>query len=196
MLTAFYGDSYTLGVGASDPAHRWSTLICASRGWREFNPSVDGLGFVRNRGALDLPTALVAAAPDILIVALGLNDNFAYPTAGESIRSAMRADLRRLRTELPAARMVVVEPFWYTDERPESVETIIGWARAAAAEVGADFVPGASRWIEGRSDLMAADGLHPDDAGYAEIGRRMDSALTTLGLSTEPPARAPSDARQ
>src|SRR5580700_9199130 len=42
---AFYGDSYTLGIGATSAARRWSTIICAERGWREFNPSVNGLGF-------------------------------------------------------------------------------------------------------------------------------------------------------
>ena len=46
---AFYGDSYTLGTGASDESKRWSTIICQERGWSEFNPSVNGLGFVNNR---------------------------------------------------------------------------------------------------------------------------------------------------
>jgi hypothetical protein len=34
---------------ASSPSKRWSTMICAQRGWKEFNPSVNGLGFVNNR---------------------------------------------------------------------------------------------------------------------------------------------------
>ena len=46
---AFYGDSYTLGTGASDYANRWSTIISEERGWDEFNPSVNGLGFINNR---------------------------------------------------------------------------------------------------------------------------------------------------
>jgi len=29
---------------------------------------------------------------------------------------------------------------------------------------------------------MAADGLHPNDAGYAELARRMDAELQRLGL--------------
>jgi hypothetical protein len=49
---AFYGDSYTLGTGASDPALRWATLISVPRGWNEINPSVNGLGFVNNRSSL------------------------------------------------------------------------------------------------------------------------------------------------
>ena len=48
-LVAFYGDSYTLGTGASDPSLRWSTIVSEQRGWREFNPSANGLGFGSRR---------------------------------------------------------------------------------------------------------------------------------------------------
>ncbi|WP_169079420.1 SGNH/GDSL hydrolase family protein [Microcella alkalica] len=184
-LVAFYGDSYTLGTGASDPSKRWSSIIAADRGWREFNPSVNGLGYVRNRpfvGDGDVPSLIIEQQPDIVIITMGLNDNFAYARAGEEIREAMTADLDRLVAGLPEARFIVVEPFWYTDERPESVEVIIGWQREQAERIGAPFIAGASRWIEGRPDWMASDGLHPNDEGYAAIAERMDSELERLGL--------------
>lgn len=182
-VVAFYGDSYTLGTGASDPANRWSTIICADRGWTEFNPSVNGLGFVNNRRlAADLPSLIVEQQPDIVFVTMGLNDNFSYASGAERIREAIDDDLDFLTTQLPDARFIVVEPFWYTDERPESVEIIIGWVRDAADRVGADWIPDASHWIEGHPEWMAADGLHPNDAGYAEMTRRMDAELTLLGL--------------
>ncbi|HTE59482.1 MAG TPA: SGNH/GDSL hydrolase family protein, partial [Solirubrobacteraceae bacterium] len=126
-LAAFYGDSYTLGTGASDPALRWSSVICRDRGWREFNPSVNGLGFVTNRRpGTDLPGLLIAEDPDIVFVTMGLNDNFSYATAADRIQDQIDADLRRLKTELPEARFIVVEPFWYTDARPASVDVISG----------------------------------------------------------------------
>jgi lysophospholipase L1-like esterase len=182
---AFYGDSYTLGTGATDPSKRWSSIICERRGWSEFNPSVNGLGFVNNRrtvGEGDEPSLVIADDPDIVFVTMGLNDNFSYSGAAEQIRAQIADDLARLHTELPDARLIVVEPFWYTDERPESVEVIIGWVKAAAADVGADYIPGASHWIEGHPEWMAADGLHPNDDGYAEIAARMDAELVALGL--------------
>jgi lysophospholipase L1-like esterase len=182
-VVAFYGDSYTLGTGASEPANRWSTIISAERGWTEFNPSVNGLGFVNNRRlAADLPSLIIEQQPDIVFVTMGLNDNFSYASGAERIRQAIDDDLEYLTTELPDARFIVVEPFWYTDERPESVEIIIGWVRDAADRVGADWIPDASHWIEGHPEWMAADGLHPNDAGYAEMTRRMDAELTRLGL--------------
>jgi len=184
-VVSFYGDSYTLGTGASDPSKRWSTVVSAERGWREHNESVNGLGFVNNRTSFeggDLPGQVIAADPDIVIVTMGLNDAFSYDRSADEIHEQIGVDLHRLDDALPEARFVVVEPFWYTDERPESVDVIAGWVREAADEIDADQVPGASRWLTGHPEWTAADGLHPNDDGYAELARRMDEALTGLGL--------------
>ncbi len=113
---------------------------------------------------------------------MGLNDNFSMPARADEIEAAIGADLRHFRDELPDARLVVVEPFWYTDTRPDSVDEIIGWVESAAADVGADHITGASRWLQGHPEWMAADGLHPNDEGYAELARRMDAELQRLGL--------------
>ena len=85
------------------------------------------------------------------------------------------------------SRIIVVEPFWYTADRPASVDVIIGWVRDAAERIGADHIPGASHWLDGHyaddaDSWMAGDGLHPDDVGYAHIAERMDAELQTLGL--------------
>ena len=188
-VVAFYGDSYTLGTGASDPSKRWSRIISAERGWVEHNDSVNGLGFVNHRGSTppdysddDLVPLAIAAEPDILFITMGLNDNFSMPDRADDIRSAIRTDFATLREALPDTRIVVVEPFWYTDARPDSVEQIISWVRTEAGTIGADWVPGASHWIQGHPEWMADDGLHPNDAGYAAMAERMDEALTGLGL--------------
>jgi lysophospholipase L1-like esterase len=189
-VVAFYGDSYTLGTGASAPSKRWSSIVSAERGWREVNPSVNGLGFVNNRSAYgegsgDLPDIVIGADPDIVFVTMGLNDNFSYSSRPDRIREQITADLTRLHDALPDARFIVVEPFWYTDDRPESVDTIIGWVEEAAEEIGADYIPGASRWLDGHyagstDSWMASDGLHPDDTGYARMAERMNEALAAL----------------
>ena len=186
-IVAFYGDSYTRGTGASSPERRWSTIICAERGWYEFNPSVDGLGYVTNRGLApggDLVDQIIEhdPAPDIVIVTMGLNDTFSMETSADEIHEAISDDLQRFRAELPGARLIVVEPFWHQDERPESLERLIRWVEDAAAEVGADHIAGASHWIEGHPEWMSDDVIHPNDDGYAEIATRMDAELERLGV--------------
>jgi len=182
---AFYGDSYTLGTGATSFDKRWSTIVSRERGWNEYNPSVNGLGFVNNRGFPanhDLPGDVIKSDPDIVFVTMGLNDNFSYDQAGAEIKKQITADFTRLTEALPDARFIVVEPFWYTDERPKSLEVISGWVEDAAVAIDADYIPGASHWIEGHPEWMASDGLHPNDDGYAEMAKRMDAELTGLGL--------------
>jgi lysophospholipase L1-like esterase len=184
-LVGFYGDSYTLGTGASDPSKRWSTVISKERGWREYNPSVNGLGFVNNRsvyGPGDLPDRVIQQHPGIVFVTMGLNDNFAYASFARKIEGTISFDLGRLRKALPEARIIVVEPFWYTDYRPHSLEVISGWVKDAAAVIDADYIPGASHWIEHHPEWMASDGLHPNDEGYAAMAVKMDAALKKLGL--------------
>lgn len=183
-LAAFYGDSYTRGAGASDLSGRWSTQLSEDRGWDEANPSVDGLGYVNNRDLLsnDVVDVIVEEDPDIVLVTMGLNDNFAMPDKAEEIEAAIHDDLNTFADDLPDARLVVVEPFWYSDERPASVDTIIGWVRDAASDVDADYIPGASRWLEGHPEWFAADGIHPNDAGHTHIADRMDVELAKLGL--------------
>lgn len=185
VRVAFYGDSYTLGTGAADAENRWSTVVSEQRDWSEFNPSVNGLGFINNRTAFgdgDLPSQIIADDPDIVVVTMGLNDNFSFDARASDIQAQITDDFGRLTTALPDARFIVVEPFWYTDERPDSVDTIISWVEQAAANIGADYIPGASRWIEGHPEWMASDGLHPNDDGYAAMATQMDQALRTLGL--------------
>ena len=105
------------------------------------------VGFINNRAALriDEPGQVIADRPDIVFVTMGLNDNFSYDTAATQIHAQIGTDLRRLRAELPDTRLIVVEPFWYTDERPTSLGVIIGWVEAAASAVDADYIPSASR---------------------------------------------------
>ncbi|TQO19414.1 lysophospholipase L1-like esterase [Rhodoglobus vestalii] len=181
---AFYGDSYTYGTGATSEQRRWSTVLSEQYGWSEFNPSVSGLGFMRNRelfGEGDVPGLIIGDNPDAVIVTIGLNDNFTYKAYADELPGQIMSDFERLSMELPNTRLIVVEPFWYKTERPASVDVIISWVRDAAREVGADYIPDASYWVAGHPEWMASDNLHPNDAGHAEIAAQMDRALRTLG---------------
>ena len=189
-VVSFYGDSYTRGTGASSPDRRWSTIISSERGWHEVNRSENGLGFVNRRASMgpgldDIPAQIIADDPDLVFVTMGLNDTFSYDRAADRIRETIDSDLQRLRDGLPEARIVVVEPFWYTADPPPSIDVIAGWVEDAAARIGADHIEGASHWLDGHDadsadSWMAGDGLHPNDTGYAYLAERMDAALRAL----------------
>ena len=184
-LVAFYGDSFTRGALASSPDKRWSSIVSRDHGWREFNPSHNGLGFIRHRllfGHGDLPDLIITQRPDIVIITLGLNDNFAFADSADAIHTQIGADFTRLKLALPDADFIVVEPFWNRDARPPSVDIISGWVKAAAADIHAHYIPGASHWIEHHPEWMASDDRHPNDAGYAAIALRMDVELAQVGL--------------
>lgn len=175
-VVGFYGDSLTFGLGAFDPSRRWSTLLCARRGWTEVNPSVSGIGFVKKRTGTDLPGAIVAADPDLVIVALGHNDLLLVDGRGAEVEAAIRAALARLRRDLPDARLVVLALFSPLTFEPPQVTLVNGWLRSAAAEVGAVFVPKSSGWLVGHPD-WTVDGIHFSDAGNAALADLVDAEL-------------------
>ncbi|MBF4570126.1 SGNH/GDSL hydrolase family protein [Plantibacter sp. VKM Ac-2880] len=181
-LVAFYGDSYTKGSAASAPAARWSSLVAQAEGWTEYNAGYPGLGFVRKRDQVgDVAADVIAQHPEVLIIALGINDNFEWTGNEEAIREAILPEFQRLRDGLPGTRIVVVEPWWFTAERPDSLEQIIGWVHDAADTIDADYISGASHWLdEDPATWISADGLHPSDAGYAHIAQRMLEELDAL----------------
>ena len=182
-IVAFYGDSCTLGIGASDKSKRRSTLICGERNWREVNPSVNGLGFVNNRSAaLDEPGEVIAARPDIVFITMGLNDKSSYDRAAAEIHRRIGVDFLRLKGALRAARFIAVEPFRHTDERAESLGVISGWVTSAASDIGAAFVPGAPYWILHHPEWMAKDRLHPNNERDAEMTCTMNVELKKLAL--------------
>ena len=176
---AFYGDSLTFGLGATSPADRWSSLLCARRGWVEVNPSVSGLGFVAARAGTDLPAQIIAADPALVIVALGHNDLLLLDAQGPAVKAAIDADLAGLRAALPAARLVVLALFSPLTFEPPQVTAVNGWLRAASAEAGATFVPKSSHWLVGHPD-WTVDGIHFSDAGNAAIADLMDAELARL----------------
>ena len=83
-----------------------------------------------------------------MFITLALDEDFAHVESADVIHTQIGAGFTRLKHALPRSRFIVVEPFWYTDDRPPSVDIIGGWVKAVAAEIHADYITGASRWIE------------------------------------------------
>lgn len=175
-VAAFIGDSYTVGLGASGPEHRWTTLVAREEGWRESNFGEGGSGYItkgmEGTSYLARVDQVIALRPDVVVVAGGQND---ISSTGD-VAAAVRATLLRLRDGLPDADLYVLGPTWPEPEPPSRLLEVDTAARDAAADVAGRFIP-ALDLLAGRPELIAADGIHANDAGYQVIADRVVAAV-------------------
>lgn len=166
------GDSYTIGTGASDPAHAWPSIIAARLGAKLTNPAVNGYtteDLIRD----ELPL-VGRLGPDLVTVLIGVNDL----VQGRSL-DEYRHSLTNIYDAIEDRPVVAVSiPTWsYVPAAadfggPERVERLTDEfndvARGQATARGfawVDIGP-ASTSGAGTEGWIAADDLHPGDAQY------------------------------
>jgi len=140
-------------------------------------------------------TDCVALKPDIISILVGVNDiwhtlNGNYDGTVEIYRRDFRALLERTRRELPAARLVICEPFvlrcgavtedWFPQFNQYRVA-----ARRIALDFQAVFVPFQSTFKmalrTGPPEYWSADGVHPTMAGSYQMARAwLDTVLRVM----------------
>jgi GDSL family lipase len=192
----FLGDSVTTGWRSiSHPRNRWTSLVCEHLRWREVNLAADGMGFfVRRGGHLPgggrspscrdstwLETA-VRAEPDVLTVCLGLSDAAALPSHLDLVRRAVGHDLEFLARRLRGVPVVVAPYFPALDVGPRFA-VVRRLIHERATELGLSSSDAATRAVAGDAAKLAADGVHPDDAGHAAIARAMIGVYRRLAPS-------------
>lgn len=182
---AFIGDSYTQGGGAEPDTARWSTVATAALGWTELNFGRGGTGFVTSNSYLGCgleycPTYLetvpevVAAAPDIVVVAGGQNDFPAFAEAPDAVRAAVLETYSGLRAGLPDAMLVAVGPStpWAVDEIAVALDAAV---REGARSVGARYISLLEPNVINPAFLLP-DG-HVNNDGHRAIAERIVKAL-------------------
>lgn len=106
----FLGDSIALGVGASSPKNRFSTVLTCSlneigdRLFTEINMAVSGSTMVQSGYPVILSKA-IAEKPDVFIVQHGVNDNAIGNSLAEYLW-AYRETVRAVKKALPDAMIV------------------------------------------------------------------------------------------
>jgi lysophospholipase L1-like esterase len=177
----FLGDSYTSGWnGAGLGARGWPGLVGRARAWHTVNLAVAGTGYM-NPGWTGQPVgALVSRAirqqPDVVFVAAGHNDS-RWSVAATS--RAADGVIDRLHRALPDAVLVIVAPIWPSGNPPTRCLDLRDHLRRTARSVGAIFVdPLAPGWFAGsRRAMIGPDGIHPTDAGYRYMAKRILEAI-------------------
>ncbi|WP_062527384.1 SGNH/GDSL hydrolase family protein [Demequina rhizosphaerae] len=180
LRVSFVGDSYTWGG-----TEGWPSLLGAALDF-EVEKSTFGLFAAQGgTGYVTVGTAdgaerfggrvdeIVAAAPNFIIVAGGINDG-RQDTA--DVASAADDFYGRLRAGLPEARIVVVGPFSPIGEDAKKVADRDAIFTAAEAHGVTDFIDPLPWFGDGGVEI-SDDGVHPTVAGHAQIADHMIDAV-------------------
>ncbi len=188
VLYVALGDSTVYGVGAAGPASNYVSRL--HERLRSVYPGAHlvNLG-VGGATAADVLNAqlqrAVALRPDLVTLSIGPNDI----TRERDVRQYERdieTILRTLTRETPAVIVLnlipdlTVTPRFRGSERAAELdrrvllfnETLSRQARAYGAEV-VDLYGPSRQEVPGRPDLIAVDGYHPSDQGYARWAELM-----------------------
>ena len=185
-VAVFLGDSITTGWRALiHPLNRLSSLVFDHQRWREVNLASDGLGFFARRGG-HLPggqrspscrdttwlEAVLRCEPDIVTISLGLNDAAFLPSQRELVEQAIDHDLTFISTRLRGAS-VIIAPYFPSLETGPRFQAIHRLVHERATSLGLTSTDALTTAISGDEDRLAIDGIHPDDAGHAQMARAM-----------------------
>ena len=178
------GDSYTIGTGASGPAHSWPAIIAArlaehsAREVELTNPAING--FTTQDLIDDELPQVQRLRPDLVTILIGVNDLVRERTPGDYRASLVRIYNEVGKEKAPDGRVFAISiPNWsvvpaarqfgdpeqirdLTDTfndvaRDEATARGFGWIDITAASISGLGTPG---WI-------SSDGLHPGDGQYA-----------------------------
>jgi lysophospholipase L1-like esterase len=187
----FFGSSTVEGVGASDTAHRWTSLVAACFGWTEVNQGLSGstMTMLDDSGTsaeARWRTAVVDQDPDIVFVQYGANDVTAEVALGEpgqpqTFRNATSVVLGGIAAALPSAPFYVVEP--------QPATALGGRAPydAALAEFAAPLdLPVVHAGQAFPAGQYAADWIHLDDAGHSALAQFVATSIAASGSWSMP----------
>ncbi|WP_062530179.1 SGNH/GDSL hydrolase family protein [Demequina rhizosphaerae] len=181
LRVAYLGDSYTVGTGATDGDLGWAAVLAYSLGWNAERMAVGGSGYVNggtsNSRYIDRITQVTDWSPDLIVVAGGRNDSW-FP--GE-VEGAAFATFVALGQENPDAEIVVLAPWWDDDETPADYSAVRTEIEHAAARADATYLE-TGEPLNGHPELIAADGVHPNDAGHAVLAAAVEHALRSAGI--------------
>lgn len=177
QVAVFVGDSYTSGVGGSAEGSGFAERVGQQQNWAVWNLGRPGTGYLATAtsprcGGTVCPdysgmiSLVKTYAPDIVVVSGGRND-LLLPDDTQ-IAAAVERFLLALRAELPDVRIIVTSPLWDDDAVPARLVTLTEVVRVQARAAGAEFLD-LGQPLEGHPELLAPDGVHPNDAGYAVL---------------------------
>ncbi|MGO1608510.1 SGNH/GDSL hydrolase family protein, partial [Agrococcus casei] len=111
----------------------------------------------------------------VIIISGGRNDVGQDPAL---VRQEALELFTQLTEQLPETSVLVLSPWWDASEPPFEFSQIVESIRSAAEEANVSYIDTGLPLTD--PALIAADGVHPNDDGYAAIAEAVTAALSRL----------------
>lgn len=201
-IAVFFGDSITVGVGASSTANRWTSIFSSIFGYTESNLGLTGT-YLENQTPVTANN-MVSRIPAIptktsghtwLVFAYGINDallnapNYTTANFTTDYNTVIAGALAKGWT---AASIILIGTTW---KDPATYQSVMGFPasnqarqisfntaiQSVAAAAGCLFIPMYAPMQARGGDLLitASDNLHPNDGGYRVMALNAASFITT-----------------
>ena len=174
------GDGTCAGGGASDAAHRYSTLASKALGLVEANHAATGVGFATQPdigSQVDAASKLGLAGVAYVFLMAGITDS--YDSLG-GMRSATAAAVRAAAKAWPKARVVAgVAPGCLTgldDDKLGKMELVWTAIRLGAGDAGALVCDGLWK-VCGSDPALCSSGRLPNDDGHAALAESIEASV-------------------
>jgi imidazolonepropionase-like amidohydrolase/lysophospholipase L1-like esterase len=174
-----FGDSITAGEGSSDESGYRSRLqqLLRARGGDAVVIDEGKPGADSRRGLRSIVAALERQRPDATLILLGTNDWAEPPREPVSTANALRKVVREVKARGGRAYLATIPPVNVGFDANELIRAMAREEGATLVDVHAALVAAAP------AKSLFADGVHPNDAGYAVIAKAFLEAIVA-----QPPA--------
>lgn len=198
-IAVIFGDSITVGIGASPVSQRWSTLFCNQYGLTETNMGISGT-YLENQSPIVAQNMVtrIASIPvktsshRWLIFAYGINDqnlnapNYTTTNYISDYTTVLNAALAQGWT---GASIILVAPSYIVPGTYASVmgfpvsdptrhQSFITATQTVATTFGAFFAnPYSVMAAEGAGLLISSDALHPNNGGHRVLAATVGAAV-------------------
>ena len=185
---AVIGDS--IAIGWNVPADDAWPLIAADRlGWNLTDLGEGGAGFtkpgVNSHDFDDQVSAAIRLRPQVVIIAATINDAATALVAPGTVKTETRAAVDRLANALPDTTIIGMGAVWGATAAPTVASVMDDALKNAVLGAGGHWLAIGQTFL-GRADLMQTDGIHPNAAGQALLGRTVADAIAKAGIEPGP----------
>lgn len=176
------GDSYTLGVGPTDPSYIDFRYICDHFGWVGLANGISGSGWNSTAGQypetrINSELANSSYLPDYVILALGYNDAGSNIT---TLKTSMRLAVAAVKKIVPKATIIAYGPATPLGGTA-NLQLIEDAVKEVASETGIGFLSLYNVVNSTNSKFYTlADNTHPTDAGHRARARAIAEGIVKL----------------